>query len=177
MQKNTKKYTIYVVKGALIAAIYAVLTLVLAPISYGNIGIEFRVAEALTILPIFTSAAIPGLTVGCVVANLIGMSVSGLGMADVVFGSLATLIAAIATYLFRKVTFKGFPLLSFLPPIIANAIVVGFELSIILTDVFPSFLWAFFVIGVGEAVVVFVLGTPLYLLFEKDKKLNKLIRK
>jgi len=82
----------YLVHAASIAAVYAVLTIAFAPLSYGQIQVRF--AEALTILPFFTSAAIPGLFVGCIVANFFGPG----GMLDVVFGSAATLIAAYISY-------------------------------------------------------------------------------
>ena len=159
--------TNFIVKSALIGALYAVLTIALGPISFGNLGVEFRISEALTILPIFTFSAVPGLFCGCIIANLVGMLYSGLGMADVVFGSLATLIAAILSYGLRKIMIKGFPFLSFLPPVLANAIIVGLELKIILPDVFPSFFFAFGIVGLGELGAVFVLGIPLYFIIKK----------
>ncbi len=159
--------TKFIVKSAFIAALYAVLTIALGPISFGNLGIEFRISEALTILPIFTFSAVPGLFCGCIIANLVGMAFSGLGMVDVVFGSLATLIAAVLSYFLRKITIKGFPLLSYLPPILSNAIIIGLELKIILPEVFPSFSFAFAIIGLGELGAVFVFGTPLYFLIRK----------
>lgn len=159
--------TKFIVKSAFIAALYAVLTIALGPISFGNLGIEFRISEALTILPIFTFSAVPGLFCGCIIANLVGMAFSGLGMVDVVFGSLATLIAAVLSYFLRKITIKGFPLLSFLPPILSNAIIIGLELKIILPEVFESFSFAFAIIGLGELGAVFVFGTPLYFLIRK----------
>ena len=90
------KKTVFLMQASLIAAIYAAITIALAPISYGQI--QVRVAEALTILPAFTPAAIPGLFVGCIVANLYG----GGGIIDVVFGSLATLMAAYLSYKMPK---------------------------------------------------------------------------
>lgn len=164
MQKNKINL---LVKSALIAGIYTVLTLCLGAISFGNLGFEFRISEALTILPIFSFCAVPGLFVGCLLSNLIGMPFSHLGFIDVVFGSLATLIAAILSWGLRNVKIKGFPFLSFLPPIICNAIIVGFELKLILPDVFPSFWWACITVGVGELVSVFALGIPLYFSINK----------
>ena len=104
----------------------------------------------------------PGLFVGCFLANLIGMAFSQLGLIDVVFGSFATLLAAVISWILRKVKIQGFPFLSFLPPIICNAIIIGFELKLILPDVFPSFWWSFISVGVGEMFSVFALGIPLY---------------
>ncbi len=103
--------------SAVIAALYAALTLLLAPISYGNL--QCRVSEAMTLLPMVLPASIPGLFVGCLLANLYTGSVL-----DIVFGSLATLIAAVCTYLLRKK-----PVLAGLCPIIANGLIVGAVLS------------------------------------------------
>ena len=101
--------------AAAIAALYAVLTLLLAPISYGDW--QCRVSEALTVLPILLPQAIPGLFVGCVLANLLGPSA---GITDIVFGSLATLIAALGTWHFRKNRW-----LAASCPVVANGLIVG----------------------------------------------------
>lgn len=101
-------------QAAIIAALYAALTIVIMPASYGVM--QFRVSEALTVLPAFTPAAIPGLFIGCMVANL----VSPVGVVDVVIGSTATLIAAVASYKLRD-----HKLLVPLPPVITNAVMVG----------------------------------------------------
>ena len=114
--KNTK--VTFLTEGAMIAALYVVLCLVFAPISYGEV--QLRVAEALTILPFFTPAAIPGLFLGCIISNIIGGGI----MLDVVFGSIATLIGAFGTYALRKTT----PFLAPVPPILANALIVPFVL-------------------------------------------------
>ena len=103
--------------SAVIAALYAAMTLLLAPISYGPI--QLRLAEAMTLLPILLPQAVPGLFVGCLIANLYtGM------LTDIIFGSLATLLAAIGTYLLRKK-----PLLAAACPVAANAVIVGLVLS------------------------------------------------
>ncbi|MDF2567038.1 MAG: hypothetical protein K0R90_494, partial [Oscillospiraceae bacterium] len=101
MEKKTlQKLT----QASMIAALYAVLTLAVAPISFGNM--QFRISEALTILPLFTAVAIPGLTVGCALANFIGFifGLNQIGFLDIFFGSAATLIAAIVTYMIGKST-------------------------------------------------------------------------
>ena len=104
--------------SAVIAALYAAMTLLLAPISYGPI--QLRLSEAMTLLPILLPQAVPGLFVGCLIANLYtGM------LTDIVFGSLATLLAAIGTYLLRKK-----PLLAAACPVAANAVIVGLVLSL-----------------------------------------------
>ena len=98
----------------MIAALYVVLTLIFAPISFGEV--QIRISEALTILPFFTPAAVPGLFVGCLIANMIGGAV----VLDIVFGSIATLIGAIGTYLLRK----NNRFLAPVPPIVSNTIIV-----------------------------------------------------
>ena len=125
--------------SALIAALYAALTLLLAPISYG--AIQCRISEAMTILPILLPQSIPGLFIGCVISNLYtGM------LTDVIFGSLATLLAALGTYLLRKR-----PLLAAACPVAANAVIVGLVLS--LTNGWPVAL-TMLEVGAGEMLAV-----------------------
>lgn len=112
--KISNARTRFLTRAGIIAALYAATTLFLAPISYG--AVQCRVSEALTLLPMLTPAAIPGLFIGCLVANLLGSGV----WYDVVFGSLTTLIAALLT---RRL--KDRPLLASLPPVILNGVIVG----------------------------------------------------
>ena len=154
------KSTRFIVQAAVIAALYAALTVVLAPISYGPV--QFRVAEALTILPFFTPAAIPGLFVGCIIANTYSMVfVGGIAVVDIVFGSLATLLAA---YLSMKMP-KGW--LVPLPPVAVNGIVVGFVLMYLYQLPLLSTIAS---VALGEAVVCYALGYPLLLLLERHKQ-------
>jgi uncharacterized membrane protein len=162
------------VQGAMTAAVYAVLTLLaaMANLAYGPF--QFRFSEALTILPVFTSAAIPGLTVGCLLANIF----SGYGVYDMVFGTLATLLAAVLTRLVRNVRLKGVPVLAPLPPVVVNAVIVGAEITALSPG---GFAWGEFwatagSVGLGELVVCYVLGLPLAVLIEKNKTLKKLIQ-
>ena len=111
------KSTMFLVQAAAIGAIYVVLTLLFAPLSYGEVQVRF--SEALTILPYFTPAAILGLFVGCILANLLGGSIP----VDIIFGSIATLIGAVFTYKLR-----GNKWLAPVPPILANMIIVPFVL-------------------------------------------------
>lgn len=104
----------YLVKAGVIAAIYVVLVQVFSFSSFGPI--QFRIAESLTILPYFTSAAIPGLFIGCLIANILGGAV----LWDIIFGSLATLLAAVLSYKLRKHEF-----LVPVPPVLINAVVIG----------------------------------------------------
>ncbi len=162
---KSKKRTLHIVQAALIAAIYVGLTYAFAPVSYGMIQLRF--AEALTILPLLTPAAIPGLTIGCIIANLS----SPYGLVDIICGSLATLLAAICTRMTRNIRIKGFPFLSFLFPVIFNTVIVGLELSYFINngEIFKE-IWVFFSsIAASEALVCFILGTPLYYGLKKTK--------
>lgn len=119
-------------EAGLIAAMYAALTLAVPAASFGLM--QFRVAELLTILPVYTPAAIPGLAVGCAVSNLVGLGTGAnpAGAWDILFGPLATLAAALLSYRLRGWRVKGLPLLATLPPVLLNAVVVGLELTIAL---------------------------------------------
>ena len=133
MKKRQKQITA-LVHGAMIAAIYAAATYLSAVfgIAYGNI--QFRLSEALTILSVFTPAAVPGLTVGCILGNI----TSPMGIWDILFGSAATLLAAVSARALRKTTIKGFPFLSLLMPVIFNALIVGAEITFLFIE-FSSF--------------------------------------
>ena len=111
-------------RGGIIAALYVVLTYIFAPISFGPI--QVRIAEMLTILPLFTSTAIPGLFLGCLLANILGGAI----LPDIIFGSLATLIGAVGTWAIGKATAPDSKLryLAPLPPIAANTFIIPFVL-------------------------------------------------
>ena len=115
------KKVLFITQGAVIAAIYVVLTYIVSLLGLTNGVIQVRLSEALTILPVFTPAAIPGLVVGCVISNIL----TGAVIWDVIFGSLATLIGAVGTYLLRKHHRILYPL----PPIIANTVIVPLVLT------------------------------------------------
>ncbi|MCI9008987.1 MAG: QueT transporter family protein [Lachnospiraceae bacterium] len=140
---------LFLTQAALIAAVYVVLCVVFAPISYGEV--QVRVAEALVILPYFTPAAIPGLFIGCLLSNLIGGSI----LMDVVFGSLATLLGAVGSYYLRKNK-----VLVLLPPIIANTLIVPFVLYYGYGVPLPI-PFMMLTVGIGEVIAVAVLGTIL----------------
>ena len=157
---NVQKITF----GGVIAALYVVLTLVANAFGLASGAIQVRISEALTILPVFTAAAIPGLTVGCVLANII----TGCLPWDIVFGSLATLIGAAGTRLLRKK-----PLLAWIPPVISNAAIVpivlmrvyGVEDVAVFGQTFAgNSLWPILVltIVIGEVISCGVLGLLLY---------------
>ena len=115
------KKVLYLVHGAVIAALYVVLTMLANALGLANYAIQVRFSEALTILPVFTPAAIPGLFLGCIISN----TMTGCMLLDIIFGSLATLIGAFGTYLLRNQNKWLAPL----PPIIANTIIVPFVLA------------------------------------------------
>jgi uncharacterized membrane protein len=144
----------------MIAALYAVLCILLAPISYA--AIQVRIAEALTILPAFTPAAIPGLTVGCLLANILG----GCPIMDIIFGTLATLIGAVGTYLLRSRK-----TLIWMPPVVSNTILVSiFSIYIPFMGESDDSLWYIMLtVCIGELISVCILG---YLLYFALKKIN-----
>ena len=146
-------------QGAVIAALYAVLTLVFAPISFGSM--QVRIAEALTILPLFTPAAIPGLFVGCILGNLLGGAI----VLDVVFGSIATLIGAALGYVLRRNRW-----LVPIPAILSNALIVPLVLRRGYGVDAPYLLLALYV-GVGEVIGCFVLGELFASALMKTKRL------
>lgn len=119
---------------AMVAAIYTVVSLALAPISFGNI--QVRIAEALTLLPLIYEPGIWGVTLGCFLTNLLGaaMGVNPTGMLDAFVGTLATFLAAVCTYRLRNRTVKGVPVWSILMPVIFNFFFVGTELAVLYFD-------------------------------------------
>ena len=148
MNNKTKQ----LVNGGMIAALYVVLTVVAAQFNLASGAIQVRFSEALTILPVFTVAAVPGLTIGCVLANLL----TGCAAWDVVFGSVATLIGAVGTRLL-----KSKPLLAWIPPVLSNMAII----PIILIKVYavPDAWWFLVLtIGAGEVLSCGVLGLLLW---------------
>lgn len=152
------KKVLFITQAALIAAIYVVLTMFINAFNLASGNIQVRISEALCILPFFTPAAIPGLWIGCLLANLL----TGAAIYDIVFGSLATLIGAIGTYLLRKHKF-----LCTLPPAVANAVIIPIVLRYGYGFVFQwhdkdwSLPFYALTVGAGEVISVCVLGTLL----------------
>lgn len=135
--------------GALIAALYASLTLVCAAFGLAIGPFELRLSEALTVLPVFTPWAIPGLFCGCLTANLL----CGAATADIVFGSLATLLGAVGSYVFRSV-----PLLPYLCPVLANTLIIPPILYLVYGFQSMGFWFLLFSFFVGEALTAGVGG-------------------
>ncbi|MCI5569083.1 MAG: QueT transporter family protein [Lachnospiraceae bacterium] len=154
------KTTRYLTQGAIIAALYVVLTFIANALGLANGVIQVRFSEALTILPFFTPAGIPGLTIGCLLSNIL----TGCSIFDIIFGTLATFIGAVFTYLLRKHKF-----LAPVPPIVANVLIIPPVLKIAYgaADSLP-FLMA--TVGIGEVISCGVLG--MLLLFALNKQRN-----
>ena len=152
--KNKK--VLFLTQAAMIAAIYVVLTIVFQPFSFGQI--QVRIAEALTILPMFTPAAIPGLYIGCMIGNILGGSI----LPDIIWGSFATLIGAVFTYLLRKQS----KYLAILPPIISNTVIVPLVLRYAYGIVLPIPLMML-TVGIGEVISCGVLGIVIHSALKK----------
>ncbi|MCT4597545.1 MAG: QueT transporter family protein [Vallitalea sp.] len=147
--------TRFITQAGLIGAIYVVLTVIFAPISFGEV--QVRIAEALTILPYFTPAAIPGLFVGCILGNFIGGAI----LYDIIFGSIASLISAILVYLIRRHKY-----IVPIPPIVVNAIAVGLILKYAYAVPLPLISLMMFV-AIGQTIACYGLGFPLLILLRK----------
>ena len=156
--KNQK--VTFMTQAAMIAAIYVVLTFVFAPFSFGEV--QIRISEALTILPLFTPAAIPGLFTGCLIGNILGGAI----LPDIIFGSLATLIGAFFTYQLRSKN----PFLGLLPPIIANVFVVPFVLRYGYSVALPI-PFMMLTVGIGEIISCGLLGLIIYYALKKYKNI------
>ncbi len=152
------KKVLFTIQAALIAAIYVVLTYFISAINLASGVVQVRVSEALTILPYFTSAAVPGLGIGCLLANLL----TGAPILDVVFGSLATVLGAVGTYLLRRHKF-----LCTLPPVIANMVIIplvlrygyGLVMEFAGRDwSIPSYMLT---VGIGEVICCCIMGSIL----------------
>ncbi len=165
---NHKTLSRFVVTAALIAAAYAALTYVSAALGLAYGGIQFRLSEALNVLAAFTPAAIPGLTLGCVIAN-IG---SPFGIIDVIVGAVATCASAVTISRISKFGKKATPFLSILPPTLFNAVLVGFEITVFLPEGVTAvgFLITALQVAVGEVAVCGILGVPLYFTSKKYMK-------
>ena len=164
------KHTRYLVHGAVIAALYAVLTHMQNLLLPGSAtwAIQMRMSEALCVLAFFTPAAIPGLSLGCLVFNLTFAAALPL---DFVIGTAATALAAGGMWLTRNWTVKGYPLLGMLLPALCNAVLVGWELTVYIGGGF--WLNALYV-AIGEAAVLLTLGTLVYYLLQKRGLAQKL---
>lgn len=156
MQNKTAMIT----RGAIIAALYVVVVLIFQPISFGPV--QFRVAEALALLPFIWPEAVPGLFVGCLIANLLG----GLGPWDIFLGSGATLIAAVLTW---RAARGGNIVLAATWPVLVNGVIVGGYLSVIAA---MPWLLSMLYVAAGEAMACYALGIPLVRLLRRLRQNN-----
>lgn len=158
MKKSRKDRAVYtMVYASAIAAIYVTITMMFAPIAFGPI--QFRISEALCILPCFTAAAVPGVVIGCLLANFL----CGAAALDVVFGTFATLIGAVGSYALRKTRWAVC-----IPPILSNTVIIPWVLRYAYgsADLIPA---AMVTVGIGEILAVGVLGNGLRMLLERYK--------
>ena len=159
---------------AVVAAIYVVLCMALQPFSYG--AVQVRVAEALCLLPVFGPEYIAGVVLGCFLANLLGSTI-----VDVIFGTLATLLACLVTYKLRDLRFKGLALAASLPPVLFNAVIIGIEIAVLFPDPSSSApLWLACItngisVGIGELISCTVLGVLLVKIIETNAALRKVL--
>lgn len=161
MKTNTQNQVMLMVHAAMIAALYVVLTFLANSLGLASSAIQIRFSEALTVLPYFTPAAIPGLFAGCLLSNIL----TGCALPDIIFGSLATLIGAVFTRKIRK-----YKWLAPVPPILANAVIVPFVL-LYAYGIKP--LWLSFVtVTIGEMISCGVLG--MILLFSLQKYASRI---
>lgn len=149
------KQVLFMVQAAMIAAIYVALTFVSSSMGLASGTIQVRISEALCILPVFTTAAIPGLWLGCLMANLL----TGGILVDVLFGSIATLLGAVGTYFLRKHKFA-----CTLPPVVANMVIVPFVLRYgygFITE-YQGIDWSLpfnaVTVGIGEIITCVIVG-------------------
>lgn len=168
MNQKTRNLT----HGALLAALYVALTYLQNFLVPGSATwvIQFRVSEALCVLAFFTPAAIPGLTIGCLLFNI---SFAGALPLDFLVGSAATALATAGMWFSRKWTIQGFPLFGLLLPAIVNAVLIGWELAVYIGGGF--FINALYV-AIGEATVLLTLGTALYYTIKNRRLDQKLLK-
>lgn len=169
MNKTKKSATMYMVQAAIIAALYVAVNyaqeLILPTSSIGPV--QFRVSEVLCTLAVFIPAAVPGLTVGCLLSNIVAVGVLPL---DMVLGTFATFLAAVCAYSLRNVKIFSVPFLSMLMPVVFNGIIIGLEIEIFFIEgafTFTGFLLQAGLVALGEFGVCMVLGIPFYLMLKK----------
>lgn len=159
------------VRCALVAAIYVVLCMVLQPLSYG--AVQVRIAEALCLLPVFGAEYILGVVLGCFLSNLLGSTI-----VDVIFGTLATLLACLVSYALRRWRILGLTIPASVPPVLFNALIVGIEITVLYADPASSApLWLLCVgngisVAIGEILSCCVLGVALVRLIESNTALR-----
>lgn len=164
MKTKTKMSILFIVQAGVIAALYVVLTFLSHLANLDSGVIQVRISEALCVLSAFTPAAIPGLTIGCFLSNLM----NGCIWQDILFGTLATFLGALLGYLLRKISIWLVPI----PTVLANALIVPFVL-VYAYGVPDAWWFCFLTVGAGELIAAYVLGMILY--FAARKPLSKVL--
>ena len=161
------------VRCGVVAAIYVVLCMALQPFSYG--AVQVRVAEALCLLPVFGAEYIAGVVLGCFLSNLLGSTI-----VDVIFGTLATLLACLVTYKLRNVRINGLAIPASLPPVLFNAVIIGIEIAVMFPDPSSSApIWLACIsngvsVGIGELISCTIFGVLLVRVIESSKALQNI---
>lgn len=167
-------HTNRLVRCAVLAAIYAAVSLALAPISFGPL--QIRVSEALTLMPVFTPDAVWGVTLGCFLTNLVGVftGANPLGALDVLLGTAATLCAALCTRRLAHIRLAGLPIVAALPPVLFNAVIIGAELAWVYGPrSFAGFLLQAAWVALGQLISCCAIGLPLTKIIDKTPALRR----
>ena len=165
-----KKTTLYITQAAVIAALYVALTYVSNSLGLAYNAIQFRLSEVLTVLPVFTPAAIPGLAIGCIIANIS----SPFGVADIICGSVATLSAAVISRLCRNITLRGIPVLSTIPPVLFNAVIIGLEIWFFSERTPEIFFISALEVAAGQLVMCVFAGIPFMQAVKKTRVFDRI---
>ena len=160
-----KKSTLYITQAAVIAALYVALTYVSNSLGLAYNAVQFRLSEILSVLPVFTPAAIPGLVIGCVIANIS----SPFGIADIICGSVATLLAALCSYALKNVKFRGVPVLATLPPVLFNGLIIGLEIWYFGGQTPQLFFVSALEVMAGQVVMCMLIGIPFISVIKKTR--------
>lgn len=160
-----KRSTLYITQAAVIAALYVALTYASNALGLAYNAVQFRLSEILTVLPVFTPAAIPGLALGCLIANIS----SPFGLIDIVCGTIASPLAALSSYALRKITVKGIPVLSTLPPVLFNGLIVGLEIWYLGEQTAELFFISALEIMAGQIVMCVIMGIPFITAIKKTR--------
>ncbi len=176
MKTKKRAATLYMVQAAIIAGLYVTVNyaqeMILPASSTGPV--QVRLSELLCTLAVFLPAAIPGLTVGCMLSNIVAVGVLPL---DMVLGTMATFLAAVCAYKLRNLSIKGIPVLPLAMPVVFNAVIIGLELEIFYIEgafTIHGFLIQAGLVALGEFIVCLVLGIPFYLILARTMpKLKK----
>lgn len=157
-------------QAAVIAALYVAFTYVSNAMGLAYNSIQFRLSEILTVLPVFTPAAIPGLALGCLIANIS----SPFGIIDILCGTFATLSAAIVSYAVRNITVKDVPVLATVPPVLFNAIIIGLEIWYLEGKTPELFFVSALQVAIGQIVMCIIVGIPFIRAVKKTRIFDRI---